>query len=74
MYVVLHPDLVSDAMGIYSTYIALNALTSVHVPDDIRQSVEGIGFFGVFSHLFCVVRLFNSKCLEKLSLQYLGTC
>ena len=35
-------DVVTDAMGIYSTYIALNALTPVHIPDDVRQRVEGI--------------------------------
>ena len=34
-------DVVTDAMGIYSTYVALNALTPVHLPDDIRQRVEG---------------------------------
>ena len=29
-------------MGVYSTYIALNALAPVRIPDDIRQSVEGV--------------------------------
>jgi A-kinase anchor protein 10 len=33
-------NVVTDAIGIYSTYIALNALTPVHMPDDIRQRVE----------------------------------
>ena len=31
---------VADAMGIYTTYIALNALTPIGIPDDIRQKVE----------------------------------
>ena len=35
-------DVVTDAIGIYSAYIALNALTPVYVPDDIRQRVEGM--------------------------------
>jgi hypothetical protein len=35
-------NVVSDAVGIYSTYIALNALAPVHIPDDIRQRVEGV--------------------------------
>ena len=39
MYIMI--DVVTDAMGIYTTYIALNALSPVHVPDDIRQRVEG---------------------------------
>ena len=37
----IHSDVVTDALGIYSTYIALNALTPVELPDDIRQRVEG---------------------------------
>lgn len=39
---ILTADVVSDAMGIYTTYVALNALTPIHVPDNIRQRVEGL--------------------------------
>lgn len=38
----LPTDVMTDAIGIYSAYIALNALTPVYVPDDIRQRVEGM--------------------------------
>lgn len=30
-----------DALSIYTTYIALNALCPVSIPDDIRQQIEG---------------------------------
>ena len=33
-------DVVTDAMGIYTTYIALNALTPIGLPDEMRQKVE----------------------------------
>ena len=41
-------------MGIYSTYIALNALAPVRIPDDIRQSVEGVL---ITMHAFIVYEL-----------------
>ena len=31
----------TDALGIYTTYIALNATAPVGIPDEIRQTVEG---------------------------------
>jgi len=33
--------IVNDALGIYTTYIALNALSPVDIPDEMRQRVEG---------------------------------
>lgn len=33
-------NLALDALGIYTTYIALNAVTPVGIPDNIRQQVE----------------------------------
>lgn len=33
--------IVTDALGIYTTYIALNAHAPVGVPDEMRQMVEG---------------------------------
>ena len=49
-------DVVTDAMGIYSTYIALNALTPVHIPDDIRQRVEG-------KIQYCTIPISVSHCI-----------
>lgn len=40
--IIINTDVVSDAMGIYTNYIALNATNPIHIPDDIRQRVEGI--------------------------------
>ena len=31
-----------DALSIYTTYVALNALCPVSMPDEIRQQIEGI--------------------------------
>jgi len=36
-----HSAIVNDALGIYTTYIALNALSPVDIPDEMRQRVEG---------------------------------
>jgi len=37
----MHSAIVNDALGIYTTYIALNALSPVDIPDEMRQRVEG---------------------------------
>ena len=31
-----------DALSIYTTYVALNALHRVDIPDELRQQIEGI--------------------------------
>ncbi|KAL5477283.1 hypothetical protein EMCRGX_G024056 [Ephydatia muelleri] len=36
----LMSSLASDALGIYTTFVALNAVTPVGIPDNIRQKVE----------------------------------
>lgn len=37
----MNVDRSMDALSIYTTYIALNALCPVSVPDEIRQQIEG---------------------------------
>lgn len=37
----------TDALGIYSKYLALNATNPVGVTDEIRQRVEGTEFGGI---------------------------
>lgn len=34
-------DASGDALSIYTTYIALNALCPVSIPDELRQQIEG---------------------------------
>ena len=45
----------TDAIGIYTTYIALNALSPLDIPDEMRQRVEGSGFRREYS--LCVYLL-----------------
>lgn len=40
----VYSAVVTDAIGIYTTYIALNALSPLDIPDEIRQRVEGSAF------------------------------
>lgn len=39
---IMYAAIATDALGIYSTYIALNATSPVGIPDNLRQEVEGI--------------------------------
>ena len=41
MIVVNSLDRSMDALSIYTTYIALNAMYPVSMPDEIRQQIEG---------------------------------
>ena len=38
---ILYIDCSVDALSIYTTYVALNALCPVSMPDEIRQQIEG---------------------------------
>ena len=42
MFLVNSLDRSMDALSIYTTYIALNAMYPVSMPDEIRQQIEGI--------------------------------
>ena len=40
----VYSAVVNDALGIYTTYIALNAISPLDIPDEMRQRVEGSAF------------------------------
>ncbi len=41
LYTFTRTALVTEAISIYTTYVALNALSPVGVPDVVRQKLEG---------------------------------
>ena len=47
----VYSAVVNDALGIYTTYIALNAISPLDIPDEMRQRVEGSAFQREYSHL-----------------------
>lgn len=58
-------------MGIYSTYVALNALTPVHLPDDIRQRVEGKKLFSfkmvtLFANFYTLLNAYTYLWLSSI--------
>ena len=45
----VYSAVVNDAVGIYTTYIALNAISPLDIPDEMRQRVEGSAFHHEYS-------------------------